>query len=124
MKNPYDCLVLIVDDAQDMREALAWHFAREGFKVLKAPNGREAVRTIRENPSIAVVVSDVQMTGGDGLQLLYWVKKVHPEVLMFLMSGNPLIEASNDVEADGFFTKPFDYGRLVTTVKTALDTKS
>lgn len=102
--------ILIVDDEPDLREAIAFDFRRRNFNVLTASSGNEAIKLV-ESSQIDVVLTDVRMPNGDGVELLDRIKarNVFLPVVMFItgFSDMPLEEAY-DRGADAVFSKPFD----------------
>lgn len=61
-----DGTVLVVDDTQEMREAIATLLRSEGYEVLTAPNGADALVLLRERPGLDCVVLDLEMPVMDG----------------------------------------------------------
>jgi CheY-like chemotaxis protein len=114
--------ILIVDDEELLRNALVFQFKREGFNVMSASNGKEAFEIIKNN-KIDAVVSDVQMAGGNGIDLLKDVKNFDVEipVLVFITAFADISDAeAYDLGADAIFSKPFDRKQLVKCIKDAV----
>lgn len=63
-------MVLIIDDDEDLRDALADLLARKGYEVLCARNGREALALLAEYPNPCLVLLDLVMPVMDGWQFL------------------------------------------------------
>lgn len=80
--------VLIIDDEERFRELLARVIGLEGFEVYQAKNVHEGFR-ILEKESVAVVVTDVKLPDGNGLQVLERIKKEYPftEVIVITAFG-------------------------------------
>jgi len=66
--------VLIVDDEANFREALAFLLKMEGYKILTAESGHSALKLLKER-KVDVVVSDIRMPDGDGIELLRRLKR-------------------------------------------------
>lgn len=114
--------ILVVDDEELLRNALVFQFKREGFNVLSAENGKDAFELIKTN-KIDAVVSDIQMPGGNGIELLKDVKEYDVEipVLVFITAYAELTEAdAYDMGANAIFSKPFDRKALVKCIKDAV----
>ncbi len=80
--------VLIVDDSPtDRRLASAIAARRVGLRVISAAEGREALEMIAGAP-VAAVVTDLQMPGMDGLELVREVRRLHPAIPVILMTGH------------------------------------
>jgi CheY-like chemotaxis protein len=112
-----DKKVLVADDEQAITELVAFALEMEGYSVIQAPDGPEALRLIREeHPDLAMV--DVMMPGLDGREVSRRIK-ADPEtadipVLLFSAAPNPDLTLA---KADGFMPKPFDVNQLVDTVR-------
>ena len=78
--------VLVVDDDHDARESLERLISRAGIACLSARNGPEALTLLREH-QISAVVSDHDMPGMDGVELLKLVATRYPHVARILMTG-------------------------------------
>lgn len=117
-----DKTILVVDDEELLRNAIVFQFKREGFNVLSASNGTEAFEIIRTN-KIDAVVSDVQMPGGNGIDLLKAVKEFNANipVLVFITAFADITESeAYDLGASAIFTKPFDRKALVNCIKSSV----
>jgi two-component system response regulator HydG len=115
--------VLVVDDDQANLSSLAVIFDRESWRVVTAPNGKDALDLLRQNP-VDVVVTDLAMPGIDGLDLLKNVKKLRPETEVILMTAYGTVEKAVEAMkegADDFVTKPFKRPQIVKAVKKALE---
>ena len=117
--------LLIVDDEPDLREVLGFTFERKGYVVLTAGNAIEAMEVVKKN-KIDVIISDIRMAGGDGIQLLEEVKKINPDMpTMLFVTGFADIsfQEAYDKGADAIFSKPFDTKVLLAAVEKLLQTK-
>src|SRR2546428_7954083 len=116
MATPQDVSVLLAEDDEDLRNLLSSQFRRAGFKVIAAPNGRDALIEALEN-SIDVVVTDVRMALGDGNELLRIVKKHHQDMPVFLITANDdAVDTNARRKAAGVFLKPFPFSELIEAV--------
>jgi two-component system response regulator FlrC len=110
--------VLVVEDDLDLCEALCDTLEIEGYKVLYANNGTEALSKLAKN-SFRLVVSDIQMPVMDGFQLLNNMQQKHPEIPVLLMTAYGTIpkavEAMQTGAAD-YLIKPFEASVLVEKV--------
>jgi CheY-like chemotaxis protein len=112
--------ILIVDDEPDIADLFRQRFRREvrqGQYVLHfADSGEEALRRFAEiRPELIVILSDINMPGMDGLELLRKVKGLRPElpVLMVTAYGDDERRHRADVlGAAAFLTKPVDFDQL------------
>lgn len=109
-KSPKDLSILLVDDEIDFRTALAFAFKRKGYRVLCASNGREAFDMIRSSP-VDIVVSDIRMPGGDGIELLERTRKELGETPVILLAtgfGDISSAEAHRKGVEALFSKPFD----------------
>jgi CheY-like chemotaxis protein len=114
--------ILIVDDEADLRDAIAFDFRRKKFNVITAGSGREAMKVIEAQP-VDIVLSDVRMADGDGVELLDWIKErnVFIPVVMFITGyADITLEEAYDKGAEAVFAKPFDRKVLMSTVERAI----
>lgn len=118
--------VLVVDDDQEMRRLLEDVLTREGFLVIQAKDGSEALLRLREE-SYDVIILDKIMTDLSGLEILPGMKLVQPEAQVILITAfgdrETYLEALGK-GATAYLAKPFGMSVLVQMVKQALEQKS
>jgi two-component system response regulator PilR (NtrC family) len=118
--------ILIVDDAESLREVLEIMFAAEGYVVDAASDGVEAMERLR-NQAYDLILTDMRMPGADGMELLEQVKRIHPETLVILMTAYSTtaqaVEAMK-LGAYDYIVKPFNNEDIRLTVKKALEFSS
>lgn len=85
--------VLIVDDEPAVLEAFRLSQGRR-YEVSIAETGADALNLLRDQPGIAVIVSDLRMPGMDGAELLQRVREAFPDVVRMLLTGNADLEAA------------------------------
>jgi hypothetical protein len=110
--------VLVVDDEPMLREILRDVFELEGATVFEASNGTEAFELL-QHESVHVVVSDIRMPGGDGIELLRNLRKREsntPVVLLITGFTDLSTDAAYDIGADAILSKPFDVSELLERV--------
>jgi two-component system response regulator HydG len=115
--------VLVVDDEAPNRDALARVFAREGWEVRVAEDGRAALDVLREG-DVAVVVSDLKMPGLDGLELLRACRQIAPDTQVILATAYGTVESAVEAMREGawdFVTKPLRRAEVVASVNRALE---
>ena len=85
--------ILIVDDETSILQSLGGLLADEGFEVIEATNGYEALKIIdAESPDL--VLLDIWMPGIDGIETLKEIKKSHPILPVIIISGHGTIETA------------------------------
>lgn len=125
MPEAKDITILVVDDEKDLRKALVFDFKRQGFNVLDAGSGNEAFEIIKNN-NVHIVLSDVRMPNGDGVELLDRIKEISPEipVVMFITGFADIsFEDAYNRGAHAIFAKPFDRKEILSAVRNALKSK-
>ncbi|MBP1204763.1 PAS domain S-box-containing protein [Duganella sp. 1411] len=111
--------VLLVDDQPDVLETAVALFGHLGYEVLSANNGIEALETLRGNPDIAILFSDVVMPGIGGIELAKIARREFPDVKVILASGytrSSLHDQSADLDAFDLIPKPYRLSDLIKTL--------
>jgi len=85
--------ILVVDDEQANLDSLDRIFAREGYRILLARSGEEAVETLRAQ-AVDVVLTDLMMPSMSGQELLRAVRAVAPDAEVVLMTAYGTVEAA------------------------------
>lgn len=115
-------LVLLVDDEEHILSALRRSLRREGYQIVTAGSGAEALRILEERP-VAAVVSDHKMPGMDGLALLARVARRWPAAARLMLTGWPGDLSRGELEGVGvaaLLEKPWDDAELKSALRRAL----
>ena len=113
--------ILIVDDEPDVAEMFRQRFrreARDGTYVIHFANsGDEALQLLDEaiEPDLLAILSDINMPGMDGLQLLEEIKQRFPDLPVMMVTAygdNGRRRRASELGAAGFITKPVDFDQL------------
>jgi two-component system, NtrC family, response regulator HydG len=118
--------LLVVDDDPSNLDSLRIVFEREGYQVLSARGGREALDHVRSG-HVDVVLTDLMMPGMSGLDLLKGVKAIDPLVEVVLMTAYGTVERAVEAMRQGaydFVTKPFKRIQIVKGVRRAMEKQS
>ncbi|MCA9834743.1 MAG: response regulator transcription factor [Thermomicrobiales bacterium] len=109
--------ILVVDDEVNIREAIVLTLKREGFRVVQAGTGPEAVELAK--PDIDVIVLDVMLPGFDGLEVLRRVRATsNTPVLMLSAKGDEIDRIVGlEIGADDYIAKPFAMRELVARIR-------
>jgi two-component system cell cycle sensor histidine kinase/response regulator CckA len=116
--------VLLVEDEDSVRNFAARALSRQGYEVLEAGTGVEAIEVMeREKGKVDIVVSDVIMPEMDGPSLLKELRKDNPHLKFIFVSGYPddaFKKSLDENEAYAFLPKPFTLPQLAAKVKEQL----
>jgi two-component system response regulator PilR (NtrC family) len=114
--------ILVVDDEQSMREMLSIMLAKEGHEVLEAGSRGEAASALARGP-VDMVVTDVRLPDGDGIEILRHVKAASPETVVIVMTAFGTADsavAARKLGAEAYVFKPFDVDELRIVVRDSL----
>lgn len=117
--------ILIVDDEVSMREFLEIMLSKDGHKVVSARNGQEALKMIN-NTIYDLIISDVQMPGMNGIELLRNVKEVCPDTTVIMITAYASTESGVEAMKSGaydYITKPFKIDEIRLIIRNALEKK-
>ena len=113
--------VLVCDDEKDIVSALRIYLTSEGYNVIEAFNGNEAVEVV-ENNEIHLVLMDIMMPVMDGIQAMVKIREMSnvPVILLTAKSEDTDKILGLTVGADDYVTKPFNPVELQARVKSQL----
>jgi CheY-like chemotaxis protein len=117
--------VLFVDDEDEARTCARFALEKQGFEIVDAPNGHEALRLFLEGAA-DVVVTDLFMPNGDGLELIQELLRYVPPVPVVAISGGGRYNDRSALQVAGvlgvreLLTKPFTYEQLIDAVRRSL----
>jgi len=125
-----DFTILIVDDEENIRTSMKGLLSEEGYNVLAAANGAEAIKLIKDD-DVDIVFLDVFMPGMNGLQVLERIHKLKPGlcVVMITAYGNTeMVVQAMKLGAYDFIDKPFskpeELERIFTVIRHALEERN
>ncbi|HKL01472.1 MAG TPA: sigma-54 dependent transcriptional regulator [Desulfotignum sp.] len=115
--------VLIVDDETTIIESLEGILSDDGFEVMHAFNGYEALKKI-ETDSPDIILLDIWMPGMDGIETLKEIKQGFPNIPVVMITGHGSIESAVDATKSGaydFLEKPLSIDKVMVTINNALN---
>ncbi|NVM20728.1 MAG: sigma-54-dependent Fis family transcriptional regulator [Desulfobacterales bacterium] len=115
--------ILVVDDEATILQSLSGILSDEGFEVLTALNGYEALKII-EQESPDLVLLDIWMPGMDGIETLREIKDANPFLQVVIISGHGTIETAvkaTKLGAYDFIEKPLSIDKVTVTINNALN---
>lgn len=114
-------LILIVDDETRMRRFMQMNLDLEGYRVIEAENGMQAVERVRDDlPDL--VVLDVMMPVMDGFEALRLIREVSsvPVIMLTVNADEDSRVKGLDLGADDYVTKPFSPRELASRIRAVL----
>ncbi|MBI4458481.1 MAG: sigma-54-dependent Fis family transcriptional regulator [Acidobacteria bacterium] len=115
--------LLIVDDEQGIRQSLSAILQDEGYRILAVASGQEGLRALEES-AFQVVLLDIWLADGDGLEILRQLQEKHPETVVVMISGHGTVETAvkaTKLGAFDFLEKPLSIEKTLVVVKNALE---
>jgi two-component system NtrC family response regulator len=115
--------ILIVDDERNYLVVLEALLSPEGYEIVTADSGQEALHLFRDS-DIDLVITDMKMPGMSGMELLEACKGINADVPVIMMTAFGTIEMAVEAmkkHAFHYITKPFQNEQLKLTIKKALD---
>jgi two-component system cell cycle sensor histidine kinase/response regulator CckA len=119
-----DRSILVVDDDADIREVTTLALESYGYRVLSASDGEQALRVVRLEPTVSVVLLDLMMPIMDGPSLVKVLRADGPlsTIAVVVLSGDSAArQRAADIGADACLLKPVDLSSLLDTVRRFID---
>lgn len=117
--------ILVVDDEKTARNNLEYVLTKEGYEVIPAASGVEALESV-EQYHFDAVITDLKMEKVDGMEVLGQVKKKNPATEVIMVTGYATVPAAVEAMQKGstfFLSKPLKLDEIRSTVKKALARK-
>jgi DNA-binding NtrC family response regulator len=114
--------ILVVDDEKSQREILELILSAEGYDVSTAASGEAALKIARER-RFDLVLTDLKMTGIDGIELLQKLLAYDSSIIVILLTAHGSIDSAKEALRRGAFDyleKPYDREKLLATISRAL----
>ena len=118
-----DSKILLAEDEAKIRQLVSSYLVREGFKVIEAADGQQAVDRFEDNEDVVLVMLDVMMPRKDGFTLAQEIRNVSSETpIIFLTARNMKEDVLQGFKlgADDYITKPFSMEELVSRISAIL----
>ena len=114
--------VLVVDDDKEIVKAIEIYLSKEGYNILKAYNGKQALEILKENKDIHLIILDIMMPEMDGIETANTLRKDSAIPIIMLSAKSEdydKIEGLN-CGADDYVTKPFNPLELIARVNSQI----
>lgn len=114
--------LLVVDDEDLLRSSLVKLLTMEGYSVLSAPDGNEALMLIKDN-KFQLIITDLKMPGMSGMELIEEIRKLSPDTKVIILTAHGEWNTYLDALEKGaceYLNKPINKDDLFAAVKRAL----
>jgi len=112
--------ILVVDDDKMILEAITHYLSSEGYEVITATNGLQALE-MAQSKKLDLIISDIMMPDLSGLSMLSMLKQFYfnkiPVIIISSLDKSDVILSSLGLGADDFMAKPIDFKELLIRVK-------
>ena len=114
--------ILVCDDDKEIVEAIEIYLKREGYNIFKAYNGKEALKIIKENEDIHLVILDIMMPELDGISVASLIRKDKSVGIIMLSAKSEDYDKISGLNngADDYITKPFNPLELIARVNSQI----
>lgn len=117
--------ILSVDDSASIRQMVSFTLRNEGYEVIEATDGKDALAKIGGGAPVNLVITDLHMPAMDGIELIRHLRsdpayKFTPIVMLTTESHQDRKEQGKQAGATGWIVKPFKPDQLVSVVKRLL----
>jgi two-component system, chemotaxis family, chemotaxis protein CheY len=114
--------IMIVDDEEDVREAIKLQLAGKNFKILEAGDGAEAIATMKQEDhmtNVGVILCDIRMPNVDGVECIDYLKAEAPGIPIVVITAFPDAELAASLMKKGikeYLVKPVEKDKLIAIV--------
>jgi ATP-dependent Lon protease len=118
--------VLVIDDEEVARRNLSHVLVKEGYDVVMAADGREALNKLHAS-GFDAVITDIKMPGVDGMDILDHITAKHPDTKVIMVTGFATVPSAVEAMKKGAFyylSKPFKLEEVRSTLKQALEQRA
>ncbi len=116
--------ILVVDDEHLIRWSLEQNLKKQGYEVVTAGNGEDALRIVREDQPDLILL-DIQLPGMSGLEVLEKVKEFDEDIVVIMVTAHGGLETAVNAMRLGaydYLNKPFNLDEMAIVIKKALET--
>ena len=114
--------ILLVDDEDIFRISLAQRLNLRGYETVDVDNGEDAIKSIRKDSEIDIVLLDRKMPGMDGEQVLKEMKSFRPELQVVMLTAHGSLESAMEtgrLDAYSYLNKPCELDELLIKIREA-----
>jgi two-component system cell cycle sensor histidine kinase/response regulator CckA len=124
MPNEQSPKVLVVDDEPEVRKLVAAMLVRNGYRVISADSGENAIRLFKNNPDTDLLLTDVVAPGMSGPMIADQIASLKPDIKVLFMSGydgTQVVQRYVVEKGYSLLIKPFTMEQLERKVRTVLE---
>jgi len=115
--------ILIVDDDESTCRSLSLILNKKGYETGTARTGQEALKKVRER-FFNLALLDIKLPDVDGAELLMPLKRMHPEMIVLMITGHASLESAVRTSLEGalaYITKPLNMDAVLTAIREAME---
>ena len=115
--------ILIVDDDESTCKSLSLILNKKGYETGTARTGQEALKKVRER-FFNLALLDIKLPDVDGAELLMPLKRMHPEMIVLMITGHASLESAVRTSLEGalaYITKPLNMDAVLTAIREAME---
>ena len=119
--------ILLIDDEDKFRDSLSSRLKLRGYENVALQGGKDAVKVVRGDPDIDVVLLDRKMPDMDGEQVLKEIKAYRPEIQVIMLTGHGTTESAVEAgkhDVFGYLQKPCELDKIIQTIDGARENKT
>ena len=116
-----DQTILVVEDDRLLRQVAVETLTEEGYSAVGTDNADAALETLQALPTVSLLITDVNMPGMSGLELVWLVHERYPMLQLLVISGRERIDTKSLPVNASFLGKPFTARMFLDEVKRLLD---
>jgi DNA-binding NtrC family response regulator len=113
--------ILVADDDVFVRDVIIKLLSEQGYSVITANDGHEAIKYLRVE-DIYLVLTDLRMPGADGLEVLRTARHINPKIAVVILTAYATLDTALEAVKEGaydYLTKPFVMQQLLLVVRNA-----
>lgn len=113
--------ILLIDDDINLNKVVSYQLKKRGYAVISTYNGEEGLRLFQNEP-FDIVITDIQMPGISGIEILKRIRQLNREVIVIIITAYGSVDNAIDacrMGADDYLTKPFGQEQLTFVIEKA-----
>ncbi len=126
---PYLGGVLVIDDELDIRKVVRLSLEKQGYYVVEAEDGQQAINRLNEGEHpmvIDVIITDIRMPNINGIEAMDYFQREYPSIPLIVLTGFPDLELAMQLMKQGiadYLVKPVDREKLSAAVANAIGSR-